>query len=131
MYCDVTNIRNELFSPDISSLCSFRVVNEMTYRITNPFECMFEFVPVTFENQYFCIANASVHCQLLEFPFRLDSYHTNVEGEDIHEILAKRIEKDHTRAYKLYQTHIGLISEAYDKLVNRFTLLSTSCLSRK
>jgi hypothetical protein len=35
------------------------------------------------------------------------------------------------RAYRLYQTHIGLISEGYDKLVNKFTLLSTSCLSRK
>jgi hypothetical protein len=86
MYCDVSLIRNELFGPNIADICDFKVVNEMQYSIPNPFDCLFEFLPVTFENQYFCIANTSIHCMLLEFPFRMGEVKNS--GEELHSILA-------------------------------------------
>ena len=55
---------------EIEGNAEFKCVSVQKYRIRKLSEGIFEYVPVVFDEQHFCIALCTVHSSLLDFRFR-------------------------------------------------------------
>ena len=55
---------------DIEGNVEFKCVSVQKYKLKKLCDGIFEYIPVTFDEQHFCVALCTVHSSLLDFRFR-------------------------------------------------------------
>lgn len=86
---------------EIEGNADFKCVSVQKYRIKKLCDGIYEYVPVTFDEQHFCVALCTIHSCLLDFKFRSRQLKPFNKGEFL-----KLQEKD-----KLDQANKGVLIE--------------------
>jgi hypothetical protein len=55
---------------EIEGIAEFKCVAVQKFRIRRLQEGIFEYIPVVFDEQHFCVVLATIHSSLLDFRFR-------------------------------------------------------------
>ena len=140
------NLTSESVQEEMSKKPEFGVVSSATFTLTAPTNGLHEYVPVLFDESHFCVANATIHCALVDFRHRITADLSASVGKkglqqstDASIRLSQYLFKDPQGAAKsfvgaeetdqIYTRFVNRLASNYDTLRGLFIVYSSKCLT--
>ena len=109
----------------------FKSVSLKKYQLKHVSESIFEYVPIVFEEQHFCISLCTIHSTLLDYVVKGPSFKSVGEFllQDSKDIQKHPLETHEIEA--LYNKNLQEFINSYDRVKQRFSTYAAKCLTEK